>query len=118
MFDIEHKNQLRTAQANGRGIGIPHVKRKATQRFQLARSLSETGRQETWDALAEVAHLARCARAGGTFEDVHHPRNLKSPIGEQRRITIEKLSVLTANDGKFAQKTGSAAADFVAESIR
>jgi hypothetical protein len=102
MFDIEHKNQLRTAQANGRGIGIPHVKRKATQRFQLARSLSETGRHETWmpwlkwhtlrDAQEQVGHSKM-----STILEIYSRRS-----AEQRRITIEKLSVLMANDGKFA----------------
>jgi integrase len=75
------------------GIGIPYFKRNTAQRFQLAPSFSETGRQETWNALAQLAHsaanshhvipgggriVARCASAAGTFEDVHHPRNLYS----------------------------------------
>ena len=34
----------------GAGIGVPHVKRNTTQRFQLASSFSETSRQETWNA--------------------------------------------------------------------
>ena len=77
----------------GAGIGVPHLKRDTTQRFQLAPSFSETSRQETWNALAQLAHfaanshhalsgggriVARCASAAGTFEDVHHPRNLHS----------------------------------------
>jgi hypothetical protein len=81
----------RGCKASGRGIGVPYGKRNAAQRFQLATSLSETSRQETWYALAQLAHfktdshhaisggrriVARCASAVGTFQDVHHPRNL------------------------------------------
>jgi len=83
----------RERKASGRGIGVSYSKRDATQRFQFAPSFSETSRQETWNALAQLAHLApnshhavpsggrisaRCASAARTFEDVHHPRNLHS----------------------------------------
>jgi hypothetical protein len=97
-FDTERsQNDLaqagRECKASGRGIGVPHIKRNATQRFQFAPSFSETSRQETWDALAQLAHLpanshyaipgggrivARCAGAARTFENVDHPRSLHS----------------------------------------
>lgn len=83
----------RECKARGRGIGVPHIQRNTTQRFQLAPSFSETSRQETRNALAQLAYfaanshhaipgggriIARCASAAGTFEDVHYPRNLHS----------------------------------------
>jgi integrase len=82
---------LRELKARGRRIGVPHCKRNTVQRFQPAPSAPETGGQQAWHALAQLAHLtanSHHAIPGGgrfatgltgparSFQDVHYPRDL------------------------------------------
>jgi hypothetical protein len=64
----------------------------------------------------EIEHHHNARITGCVFHTANGIYTL--PIPEQQRTTVEKLSVLMANDGKLDQKSGETAARLAADSMR
>jgi hypothetical protein len=99
-----------------------HQQRRSLQRFQFVAPGFEACWSQVGHALAELAYPQTNSRyaasSGGRFiagaqAQLGHSKMSTTleiytlPIPEQQRATIEKLSVLMANDGRKCQNSGS-----------
>jgi len=106
----------------GRASGFSNPQWHPVQRYHPAAQISETGRTEARDALAQLAYSAPHSRhalaargsnaprgtsAVGPLQNVNHPRNLHAIHSRKaQRKAVENLSDLVTNGDELGQRGG------------